>query len=119
MAQSAQPLQSSTGALRVFLSSTSVDLEPYRTRVASLIETGFSQFAVTMDHFPLQPKQDATTVSLDHLRASQVYILLLAWRYGHVPDGQALSVTIRSTEKRGDWDYLASFSWPNPPPMMT
>lgn len=94
--QPAQPSQTSLGALRVFLSSTSVDLESYRTRVASLVQS-LGQFAVTMNGFPLQPHKDATTVSLDQLRASQVYILLLAWRYGYVPSGQdngeQLSVT--------------------------
>jgi Domain of unknown function (DUF4062) len=73
---------------RVFLSSTSVDLEPYRNRVASLVQTGFGQLPVTMNTFPLRPTgsehtPDATAVSLDELRSSQIYILLLAWRYGH------------------------------------
>lgn len=87
------------GALRVFLSSTSVDLEPYRERVASLVRS-LGQFAVTMNTFPLQPTKDATRASLDQVASCQVYLLLLGWRYGHVPDGQeeqsaeqALSVT--------------------------
>jgi tetratricopeptide (TPR) repeat protein len=86
------------GVRRVFLSSTSVDLEPYRDRVASLVQTGFGQFPVVMNTFPLRPSgsehtPDATEVSLNELRSSQIYILLLAWRYGHVPQGQTLSVT--------------------------
>lgn len=79
--------------LRVFLSSTSVDLETYRDRVASLVQHGFGQFAVTMNTFPLEPHKDATTASLDQVRSCQVYLLLLAWRYGHVPTGAELSVT--------------------------
>jgi tetratricopeptide (TPR) repeat protein len=78
--------------LRAFLSSTSFDLAPYRARVASLVES-LGQFAVTMDRFPLRPDLDASTVSLDELGASDLYILLLAWRYGTVPDGHTLSVT--------------------------
>lgn len=66
--------------------------------MASLVQTGFGQFPVIMNTFPLRPSgseqtPDATAVSLEELRASQVYILLLAWRYGHVPQGQTLSVT--------------------------
>jgi hypothetical protein len=72
--------------LRAFLSSTSVDLESYRTRVASQVES-LGQFAMVMNHFPLRPLLDATTVSLDELRTSELYILLFAWRYGHVPAG--------------------------------
>jgi tetratricopeptide (TPR) repeat protein len=78
--------------LRAFLSSTSVDLRPYRTRIASLVES-LGQFAVTMDRFPLRPDLDAITVSLDELHASDLYILILAWRYGTIPDGHMLSVT--------------------------
>jgi tetratricopeptide (TPR) repeat protein len=82
----------SARTLRVFLSSTSVDLEPYRTRVASLI-AGMGQFAVTMNEMPLRPTLDATSLSHLELRASDLYLLLLAWRYGTVPEGGTLSVT--------------------------
>jgi hypothetical protein len=69
-----------------------VDLEPYRSRVASLVQS-LGQFAVTMDQFPLQPTLDARSVSLAELSKSDLYILLLAWRYGYIPEGQELSVT--------------------------
>ena len=90
-AADARPRQGG-GALQVFLSSTSVDLEPYRTRTASVMRS-MGQFAVTMDKFPLRPELDATGVSLLELGKCDIYILLLAWRYGHVPGGQELSVT--------------------------
>jgi hypothetical protein len=63
--------------LRVFISSTVVDLEPYRARVTSLVRR-LGQFAVVMDDFPLRPTHDATSASLTELRASDVYLLLLA-----------------------------------------
>lgn len=60
--------------LRVFIGSTSVDLEPYRTRIAELVRNGFGQHSVTMEAFPLRPTgnpyaptPDATSVSLEEL----------------------------------------------------
>jgi hypothetical protein len=85
-------MSASRRTYRVFLSSTSVDLKSYRSRVASLVRS-LGQFAVTMDAFPLQPSLDATGVSLEELSKCDLYILLLGWRYGHIPDGQELSVT--------------------------
>jgi tetratricopeptide (TPR) repeat protein len=97
--------------LRVFIGSTSVDLEPYRTRIAELVRNGFGQHSVTMEAFPLRPTgnpyaptPDATSVSLEELASSQVYVLLVAWRYGHVPPGQQLSVTHQ--------EYLAAINRP-------
>src|SRR5579884_796780 len=78
--------------LRVFLSSTSVDLERDRARVADLVGH-LGHFAVVMDRFALRPDLDATEVALDELRGCQLYIVLVAWRYGTVPAGQELSVT--------------------------
>ena len=45
-----------------------------------------------MDDFGAQDG-DATQVSLDKLRSCSVYVLLLGWRYGTIPDGETLSVT--------------------------
>jgi tetratricopeptide (TPR) repeat protein len=99
--------------LRVFIGSTSVDLEPYRARIAELVRNGFGQHSVTMEAFPLRPTgdthaptPDATSVSLEELASSQVYVLLVAWRYGHVPPGQQLSVTHQ--------EYLAAINRPMP-----
>lgn len=80
--------------LRIFLSSTSVDLGPLRTWVAELVRH-LGQFAVVMDEFPLRPTLDANEASLEQLRSCDAYVLLLAWRYGHVVPGHPLSVTHR------------------------
>src|SRR5579883_575398 len=79
---------------RIFLSSTSVDLHDWRSRLDGLLPY-LGQFSVVMDRFSLRPlgSIDATDLSLDELSGCQVYILLLGWRYGYVPDGQKLSVT--------------------------
>jgi tetratricopeptide (TPR) repeat protein len=92
LAQATPHAPTSGRTRRVFLSSTSVDLSSYRERVASLVQS-LGQFAVTMDAFSLRPELDATGISLSELRSSELYLLLLAWRYGYVPEGQELSVT--------------------------
>src|SRR5262249_10426516 len=86
------PLHSANVPLRVFLSSTSVDLEPDRTRVADLV-AHLGHFAVEMGRFALRPHLDATALSLEELASSDLYLLLVAWRYGYVPPGADLSVT--------------------------
>jgi len=99
--------------LRVFIGCTSWDLGPYRNRIAELVSHGFGQYSVTMEVFPLRPTgdphaptPDATSVSLEELETSQVYILLVAWRYGHVPANQPFSVTHQ--------EYLAAINRPMP-----
>ena len=82
---------------RVFLSSTSVDLRAHRAAVHDTLER--MRLAVAdMAQFGAQPTGDGTTVSLDELARSDVYLLVVAWRYGHVPDGQALSITQQEYE---------------------
>ena len=79
---------------RVFLGSSSVDLHRWRSRIDQLLPY-LGQFSVVMDRFAQRPlgTEDATSVSLDELRSCQVYILLLGWRYGHIPTGETMSVT--------------------------
>ncbi len=69
--------------LRIFLSSTSVDLHAHRRAVRRLIAK-FDEHPVVMEDFGAQDG-DATQVSLAELASADVYILLLAWRYGTIP----------------------------------
>ncbi len=81
----------SRSMLRIFLSSTSVDLKAHRDAVRHVVDT-FDEHPVVMDDFGAHDG-DATQVSLDKLRSCSVYVLLLGWRYGTIPDGETLSVT--------------------------
>src|SRR5262249_37060020 len=78
--------------LRIFLSSTSFDLEPDRAAAAQLVEQ-LEHFAVEMDRFVLRPHLDATALSLEELASSDIYLLLVVWRYGFAPPAAELFVT--------------------------
>lgn len=77
--------------LRIFVGCTSVDLKAHRAAARRLIEK-FDEHAVVMEDFGAQDG-DATDVSLAELASAEVYILLLAWRYGSIPSKETLSVT--------------------------
>ncbi|HEY7340867.1 MAG TPA: tetratricopeptide repeat protein [Ktedonobacterales bacterium] len=77
--------------LRIFVGCTSVDLHAHRDAVRREIEA-FDEHPVVMGDFGARDG-DATTVSLERVRSCDVYILLLAWRYGTVPSDAALSIT--------------------------
>ena len=81
------------GTLRsVFVGSTSVDLRAYRAAVKAAIER-MDQHPIVMENFGAQGDGDATSVSLEKLAQADIYVLLVAWRYGFVPANQELSVT--------------------------
>jgi tetratricopeptide (TPR) repeat protein len=76
---------------RVFISSTVQDLQAFREKVRSAIAY-LGQFAVDMADFGARD-DDAKHVSLDELRKSDIYIGIIAWRYGSIPKGETRSVT--------------------------
>ncbi len=79
------------GVHRIFVSSTRIDLIAHRAEVRAALER-LGQFAVTMEQFGAQDG-DASTVSLEKVQSSEVYLGIIAWRYGYVPTGAVSSVT--------------------------
>lgn len=79
---------------RIFLSSTQKDLRVHRLAVHDILER-LGQFAVDMAQFNAQGEGDAVNVSLEQVQSAEVYIGLVAWRYGYVPLGETHSVTHR------------------------
>lgn len=84
-------MDSPRSMLRIFGGCTSVDLRAHRHAARRLIEK-FDEHAVVMEDSGPQDG-DATQVSLAELASADVYILLLAWRYGTIPPHETLSVT--------------------------
>ncbi|HEY7849098.1 MAG TPA: DUF4062 domain-containing protein, partial [Ktedonobacterales bacterium] len=90
---------------RAFVSSTSVDLSgaahPYRAIVMdSLLRLDI--FPEGMEHFNAQGAGDGTDISLAELLTCDIYVGIVAWRYGHVPAGQTgqpLSITHQEYRK--------------------
>ncbi|MBI1281604.1 MAG: tetratricopeptide repeat protein [Anaerolineaceae bacterium] len=75
----------------VFISSTSFDLTDYREAVDKAIRR-LKLRPINMTDFGSQPG-GATGVSLSHVGEADIFVGIIARRYGFVPDGQSLSVT--------------------------
>jgi hypothetical protein len=76
---------------RVFISSTFQDLKNYREAVyVALRRLGHESVAVEDWAATDQPPVERT---LADLRASDVAVFLVAWRYGYIPPGKQYSVT--------------------------
>ncbi len=84
-------MEPSRSMLRIFVGCTSRDLEKHRDAVRREIDA-FDEHPVVMGDFGARDG-DAIEVSLERVRSCDVYILLLAWRYGTIPADKTLSVT--------------------------
>jgi len=77
--------------MKIFLSSTYVDLVEHRAKAANAIER-LGQHGVRMEVFGARPAE-ATAVCLDEIETSDAFVGIYAHRYGHVPDGSVVSIT--------------------------
>lgn len=84
---------------RVFLSSTFVDLQVHRAAVRDIVGR-LGQFTLAMEQFGARAS-DAQTVSTDLVSGCDLYLGVIAWRYGFVPAGQERSVTHLEYEEAG------------------
>jgi Domain of unknown function (DUF4062)/Protein kinase domain len=76
---------------RIFISSTAQDLAPYRARTLhAIIAAGLAP--EDMVHWPASAS-DPVAASVEKVKSAQAVILIVAHRYGHVPDGQSLGIT--------------------------
>lgn len=80
-----------TPSLRIFISSTSVDLQEHRQAVFDLIMQS-GEYAIDMKYFGSRPK-DPETVCREAIEQADILVGIYAWRYGWVPDGEARSIT--------------------------
>lgn len=78
-------------AVRIFISSTFEDLKDHRE--ATLRATQTLGHAGDDMIFWSADERQARDLSLDKVRQSDVVILLLAHRYGHIPSGSDISIT--------------------------
>jgi|GEM_PF-1914578 len=86
----------------VFISSTSKDLPEYRAAVDKAIRR-LGLRPINMDDFGSQPG-GAAGVSLREVQKADIFVGIVARRYGYVPDGGAISVTEQEydqAERRG------------------
>lgn len=77
--------------MKVFVSSTFVDLRLHRKAVEEVLNRVQAQFQ-GMEYFgarPFEPKR----ACFSELRESSVFVGIYAHRYGHIPKGEATSIT--------------------------
>jgi hypothetical protein len=77
--------------LRIFLSSTYDDLWQHRRRVIDdLRKADFD--VVTMEDFTANP-EEPKTFSVEEVESCDLFILLVAFRRGFIPEGESKSIT--------------------------
>lgn len=79
------------GRQNAFISSTQLDLAEHRKQVIdTLLSLGF--FPIAMEQF-VPDGTGAISVSFNRLAEAQLYIGIIGWRYGFIPQGETRSVT--------------------------
>ena len=85
---------------RVMISSTARDLPEHRKEVMdACLRQGF--FPVMMEHLPASD-DDAIGESMRMVDEAEIYLGILAFRYGYVPKGHAISVTEMEYNRAGE-----------------
>jgi len=82
---------------KVMLSSTSLDLPKYRTAARDACLAA-GTFPMMMEHLPASDA-DAVGVSLRMVEETEIYVGILAHRYGYVPEGADRSITQMEYER--------------------
>lgn len=77
--------------MRVFISSTFVDLVDHRRAVANAVERLGLQLS-RMEAFGARP-EDATQACLAEIDSSELFVGIYAYRYGYVPPDASVSIT--------------------------
>jgi Domain of unknown function (DUF4062) len=84
---------SSHRPMKVFLSSTLVDLEDHRAAVIRELRKNAERYSlVTMEDFTSEPTWPKDKC-LDGVAGCDVFVGVLAWRYGAIPESETLSFT--------------------------
>ena len=81
----------------IFISSTALDLAEHRSAVKKAIER-LELRAIDMNNFGAQDG-DAIKVSLEQVGKADIFIGIIAYRYGYVPEGMTKSVTERENDE--------------------
>lgn len=104
--------------MKVFISSTYMDLIDHRARVAEAVER-LGQQGVRMEVFGARPAE-ATTASLEEVEESDVFVGIYAHRFGHVPLGTSSSISQMEFEfarklNKPTFCFIVNDEYPWPP----
>jgi hypothetical protein len=76
----------------VFVSSTFEDLEKHRDAVINAIRQHSDTFVISMEDFGARDKRPKDEC-LKQVRESDIFVGIYAHRYGHIPEGDEVSIT--------------------------
>lgn len=88
--------------MRVYLSSTSIDLKDHREAVIKVIKE-LELEPIAMEYYTAAPVKPLDKC-LGDVRRSNIYVGIFAWRYGFIPEGYDKSITeleYQEAEKTG------------------
>ena len=77
--------------MKIFVSSTYLDLKEYRNKARSAIEESGNEF-VGMEVFQSHT-HEPTEFCSENVEECDALVLIVAYRYGYIPDGQTISIT--------------------------
>lgn len=77
--------------MKIFVSSTYVDLKEYRDKAKKAIEESGNEF-VGMETFQSHT-HEPTEFCPEKVEECDALVLIVAYRYGNIPDGQTISIT--------------------------
>lgn len=103
------PMTAPETPLRVFISSTFRDLQDYREAAFKAIHSlgGYSDDMIYWS----ADERDGATHSVERVKQCDLLVLILAHRYGYIPEGEKLSVTEMEyrTARESDIPIMAFF----------
>ena len=107
--------------MRVFLSSTYIDLVEYRKAAADALQR-LGQQVGQMEVFGARPEEPATAC-LKEIEDCALFVGIYAHRYGFIPEGESVSITeaeFRHAQKHGkpSFCFLIDENYPWPPKMI-
>jgi len=107
--------------MKVFLSSTHLDLSDYRSRATEAIER-LDQEVGRMEVFGARP-EDAREASLREVETCELFVGIYAHRYGYQPAGSDISITeaeYRQAQRLGKpiFCFVVKEDYPWPPTMI-
>lgn len=107
--------------MKVFVSSTFIDLEEYRKAVDEIINRLSLQYR-GMEYFGSRP-YEPTEACFNEIKQCQIFVGIYAHRYGHIPGGVELSITEQEFDLARDlgldcFCYVIDPNYPWPPPLI-
>jgi hypothetical protein len=107
--------------MKVFVSSTAVDLPEHRPAVAGALER-LGLHVARMESFGARP-EDATEASLGEIEGSEIFVGIYAHRYGYVPADSTSSITESEFNyayalRRPTFCFFVDDEYPWPPKLM-